>query len=156
MQGYFFDALTRSRTSRGDASSSAALASLRHAARSTWRIAALTSCTAAGERKLYIERVASVPLLIIDELGMRKLPATAAEDLLEIVMRRYERTSQLAMAELVASRRAPRTDPGEERAIVACQVRVFVPAQFERCAGVALGFLVVLALRVERRRQVVM
>jgi hypothetical protein len=69
MQGYFFDALTRSRTSRGDASSSAALASLRHAARSTWRIAAFTSCTAAGERKLYIERVASVPLLIIDDLG---------------------------------------------------------------------------------------
>jgi DNA replication protein DnaC len=68
---------------------------LRHAARSTWRIAAFTSCTAAGERKLYIERVASVPLLIIDDLGMRKLPATAAEDLLEIVMRRYERTSTM-------------------------------------------------------------
>jgi hypothetical protein len=65
---------------------------LRHAARSTWRIAAFTSCTAAGERKLYIERVASVPLLIINDLGMRKPPATAAEDLLEIVMRRYERT----------------------------------------------------------------
>jgi hypothetical protein len=41
---------------------------LRHAARSTWRIAAFTSCTAAGERKRYIERVASVPLLIIDDL----------------------------------------------------------------------------------------
>jgi DNA replication protein DnaC len=65
---------------------------LRRAARSTWRIAAFTSCTAAGERKLYIERVASVPLHIIDDLGMRKLPATAAEDLLEIEMRRYERT----------------------------------------------------------------
>jgi DNA replication protein DnaC len=49
----------------------------------------------AGERKDYIERVSSVPLLIIDDLGMRKLPATAAEDLLEIVMRRYERTSTL-------------------------------------------------------------
>jgi len=32
-------------------------------------------------------------LLIIDDLGMRKLPATAAEDLLELVMRRYERAS---------------------------------------------------------------
>ncbi len=30
-------------------------------------------------------------LLIIDDLGMRKLPATAAEDLLEVIMRRYER-----------------------------------------------------------------
>ncbi len=28
-----------------------------------------------------------------DDLGMRKLPPTAAEDLLEVIMRRYERTS---------------------------------------------------------------
>lgn len=48
-----------------------------------------------GERKHYIERVSAVPLLIIDDLGMRKLPATAAEDLLEIIMRRYERASTL-------------------------------------------------------------
>ena len=48
-----------------------------------------------GERKLYVERVASVPLLIIDDLGMRKLPSTSAEDLLEIIMRRYERASTL-------------------------------------------------------------
>jgi len=32
---------------------------------------------------------------LIEDLGMRKLPATAAEDLLEIVMRRYERTGPL-------------------------------------------------------------
>lgn len=55
----------------------------------------LADAQLAGERKLYIERVAAVPLLIIDDLGMRKLPATAAEDLLEIVMRRYERTSTM-------------------------------------------------------------
>jgi DNA replication protein DnaC len=55
----------------------------------------LADAQLAGERKLYIERVASVPLLIIDDLGMRKLPATAAEDLLEIVMRRYERASTM-------------------------------------------------------------
>ena len=36
-----------------------------------------------------------VPLLIIDDLGMRKLPHTAAEDLLELIMRRYERASTL-------------------------------------------------------------
>ncbi len=40
-------------------------------------------------------RVITVPLLIIDDFGMRKLPLTAAEDLLEIVMRRYERASTL-------------------------------------------------------------
>jgi len=38
-------------------------------------------------------RLATVPLLIIDDLGMRKLPHTAAEDLLEVIMRRYERAS---------------------------------------------------------------
>ena len=53
----------------------------------------LADAQLAGERKLCIERFATVPLLIIDDLGMRKLPATAAEDLLEIVMRRYERAS---------------------------------------------------------------
>jgi len=37
----------------------------------------------------------TVPLLIIDDLGMHKLPHTAAEDLLEINMRRYERASTL-------------------------------------------------------------
>jgi DNA replication protein DnaC len=46
-------------------------------------------------RKQHMELLTSVPLLIIDDLGMRKLPLTAAEDLLEIVMRRYERASTL-------------------------------------------------------------
>lgn len=49
----------------------------------------------AGTRKSYLAQVATVPLLIIDDLAMRKLPHTAAEDLLEIVMRRYERASTL-------------------------------------------------------------
>jgi DNA replication protein DnaC len=48
-----------------------------------------------GTRKDTMTDLATVPLLIIDDLGMRKLPATAAEDLLEVVMRRYERTSTL-------------------------------------------------------------
>jgi DNA replication protein DnaC len=55
----------------------------------------LAEATVAGERKEYFEFVAMVPLLIIDDLGMRKLPATAAEDMLELVMRRYERVSTL-------------------------------------------------------------
>jgi DNA replication protein DnaC len=37
----------------------------------------------------------TVPLFVIDDLGMRKLPLTAAEELLEIIMRRYERASTL-------------------------------------------------------------
>ena len=48
-----------------------------------------------GTRREFMEKVTQVPLLIIDDFGMRKLPATAAEDLLEIVMRRYERASTL-------------------------------------------------------------
>ena len=48
-----------------------------------------------GTRKEYLQSLAAVPLLIIDDFGMRKLPLTAAEDLLEIVMRRYERASTL-------------------------------------------------------------
>src|SRR5438067_2842717 len=48
-----------------------------------------------GTRKEFMVTLTTVPLLIIDDFGMRKLPLTAAEDLLEIVMRRYERASTL-------------------------------------------------------------
>jgi DNA replication protein DnaC len=55
----------------------------------------IADATLDGTRKEQIELFSTVPLLIVDDLGMRKLPATAAEDLLEIVMRRYERTSTM-------------------------------------------------------------
>jgi DNA replication protein DnaC len=48
-----------------------------------------------GTRKEHVEQLASVALLIIDDLGMRKLGPTAGEELLEIVMRRHERASTL-------------------------------------------------------------
>jgi DNA replication protein DnaC len=48
-----------------------------------------------GTRKDTMNDLATVPLLIVDDLGMRKLPPTAAEDLLELVMRRYKRASTL-------------------------------------------------------------
>ena len=48
-----------------------------------------------GTGREFMETLTTVPLLIIDDFGMRKLPLTAAEDLLEIVMRRYERASTL-------------------------------------------------------------
>jgi DNA replication protein DnaC len=51
--------------------------------------------TATGARAQAIAAYCEVPLLIIDDVGMRKLPAAAAEDLLEIVMRRYERASTI-------------------------------------------------------------
>ena len=55
----------------------------------------LADAVADRTRKQYMESVATVPLLIIDDFGLRKLPHTAAEDLLEIIMRRYQRASTL-------------------------------------------------------------
>jgi DNA replication protein DnaC len=55
----------------------------------------LADATLDGTRKDLLAELTTVPLLIIDDLGMRKLPHTAAEDLLEIIMRRYERASTL-------------------------------------------------------------
>ncbi len=55
----------------------------------------LGEAVAVGRRKEYMESVGAVPFLIIDDFGMRKLPHTAAEDMLEIIMRRYERCSTL-------------------------------------------------------------
>ena len=55
----------------------------------------IADATIDGTRKELMMDLATVPLLIIDDLGMRKLPPTAAEDLLELVMRRYERAATL-------------------------------------------------------------
>ena len=55
----------------------------------------IADATIDGTRKDLMMDLATVPLLIIDDLGMRKLPPTAAEDLLELVMRRHERASTL-------------------------------------------------------------
>src|SRR5438477_9808697 len=51
----------------------------------------LAEATLDGIRKEHMEFLVTVPLLILDDLGMRTLPLTAAEELLEIIMRRYER-----------------------------------------------------------------
>jgi DNA replication protein DnaC len=53
----------------------------------------LAQATLDSTRSERLADLALVPLLIVDDLGMRKLPASAAEDLLELVMRRYERSS---------------------------------------------------------------
>ncbi len=55
----------------------------------------IADATVDGTRKDLFGELGTVPLLIIDDLGMRKLPHTAAEDLLELIMRRYERASTL-------------------------------------------------------------
>lgn len=55
----------------------------------------IADATLDGTRKALFAELGTVPLLLIDDLGMRKLPHTAAEDLLELIMRRYERASTL-------------------------------------------------------------
>jgi DNA replication protein DnaC len=55
----------------------------------------LADATLDDKRKEFFAYFEAVPLLIIDDIGMRKLPNTAAEDLLELIMRRYERNSTL-------------------------------------------------------------
>lgn len=55
----------------------------------------IADATLDGTRKDLFVELSTIPLLIVDDLGMRKLPHTAAEDLLEVIMRRYERASTL-------------------------------------------------------------
>jgi len=57
--------------------------------------ATLTEATENGTRKQYVEDATTVALLIIDDIGMRKLAPNAAEDILEIIMRRYEQVSTI-------------------------------------------------------------
>ena len=46
----------------------------------------LGEAVADGSRKQFMQEISTVPLLILDDFGMRKLPMTAAEDILEIIM----------------------------------------------------------------------
>ena len=53
----------------------------------------LAEAQATGTRKEVIANLCRVDLLVLEDLGMRKLPASAAEDLLEVFVRRYEHGS---------------------------------------------------------------
>lgn len=55
----------------------------------------LTDAQLDGRRREKMDELSRVALLIIDDLGMRKLPQTAAEELLELVMRRHERAATI-------------------------------------------------------------
>lgn len=45
---------------------------------------------AAGERRDFVHRLTTVDLLVLEDFGMKRLGPTAAEDLLEIFVRRHE------------------------------------------------------------------
>jgi DNA replication protein DnaC len=51
----------------------------------------MAEAEATGTRKELINNLCKVDLLVLEDLGMKRLPPTAAEDLLEIVVRRYEK-----------------------------------------------------------------
>jgi DNA replication protein DnaC len=55
----------------------------------------IADVTLEGTRRQYLAGIEKIPLLIVDDLGMRRLPQTGAEDLLELIMRRYERASTI-------------------------------------------------------------
>ena len=62
----------------------------------------LSAAFRAGEITNALPTYTHPAVLVIDDLGTRKLPHTAAEDLLELIMRRYERALTLD-----GSRRGP-------------------------------------------------
>jgi DNA replication protein DnaC len=53
----------------------------------------LAEAQATGTRKEFIAELCRVDLLVLEDLGMRRLPPSAAEDLLEVFVRRYEKGS---------------------------------------------------------------
>ena len=90
-----------------------------------------------GTRKALMLELTTVPLLIIDDLGMRKLPHTAAEDLLDVIMRRYERASTL----LTSNRPVDDwgTLLGDTAAVTALLARLLHYAHVLKCGPTAGG-----------------
>jgi IstB-like ATP binding protein len=83
----------------------------------------LADATLDGTRKQYMENISSVALLIIDDFGMCKRPQTAAEDPLEIIIRRYERASTLLTSLRGRLGQAPgRCGCGERNRSTACYI----------------------------------
>jgi DNA replication protein DnaC len=50
---------------------------------------------ATGERRALVQTLTKVDLLVLEDFGMKKLPPSAAEDLLEVFVRRHEQASTL-------------------------------------------------------------
>ena len=64
--------------------------------RSTFDLVAdFAEAEATGARRALVQQLTRVDLLILEDFGMKKLGATAAEDLLEIFVRRHEAASTL-------------------------------------------------------------
>jgi DNA replication protein DnaC len=71
-------------------------AGLRAILRSTFDLAQdFAEAEAAGQRRDLVHRLTHVDLLLLEDFGMKKLGPSAAEDLLEIFVRRHEKASTL-------------------------------------------------------------
>jgi len=55
----------------------------------------LAEAQATGTRRELITKLCTVDLLVLEDLGMKRLPPTAGEDLLEIFVRRYEKAATI-------------------------------------------------------------
>lgn len=58
-------------------------------------IAEMKESEAIGTRKELIKMLKEVELLILDDLGMKRMPQDSAEYLLEVIMKRYEKVSTI-------------------------------------------------------------
>ena len=58
-------------------------------------VADMTEAQRNGTRKAMVSKLVGYNLLIIDEFGMKSMPQTAADDLLEIIHRRYQTASTI-------------------------------------------------------------
>ena len=58
-------------------------------------IAELKEAEAIGTHKVLTKTLKETQLLIIDDLGMKKMPEAAAEYFLEVIMKRYEKSSTI-------------------------------------------------------------
>lgn len=64
--------------------------------RSTFDLAAdFAEADATNTRRAFVQQLTRVELLVLEDFGMKKLGATAAEDLLEVFVRRHETASTL-------------------------------------------------------------
>lgn len=61
-------------------------------------IASIMEATATGERKTFFSKLLKADLLILDDLGFKRLCHNDAEELLEIIMRRYEQSSTIMIS----------------------------------------------------------
>jgi DNA replication protein DnaC len=75
---------------------SAIRAGRRALVRSTFDLAAdFAQADATGARRDFVQQLTRVDLLVLEDFGMKKLGSNAAEDLLEVFVRRHETASTL-------------------------------------------------------------